>query len=66
MTTLDDYPILRTVREADHPDLNWLVKPGECVQYFRRTEVPIRTEWHKQWVPISAGEAYEIARRRGE
>jgi hypothetical protein len=29
MTTLDDCQILRTVREADHPDLNWLVKPGE-------------------------------------
>jgi hypothetical protein len=63
MTTLDDYPILRTVRDANLLDLNWLVKPGEAVQYFRRTEVPIRTEWHRQWVPISAGEAYEIARR---
>lgn len=66
MTDLDQFPILRTVRDADLPDLTWLVKPGEAVQYFRRVDVPIRTEWHKQWQPISSAEAYEMARRKQE
>ena len=64
MTTLDDYPILKTVRDADRPDLNWMHKPGEQVRYYKRIATIKDAPWQARWLEVSAGEAYDIARRK--
>jgi len=62
-TTLDQFPILKTVRESGCPELSWLAKPGESVRYYKRVPSWAGATWDQQWEEITAAEAYEIAGR---
>ena len=57
------HPIPKIVRESNCPRLNWLLKPGERVRYFKAVEPRKGDEWHERWIEIPASEAYDIAER---
>jgi len=61
MNTPNQHPIPAIVRESQCPDLNWMLKPGERVRYYRRAELAeARADL---WVEISASDAYAMAER---
>jgi len=63
MTDLNQYPILRQIREADPAitaDLNWLIMPGERPRFYRGYQVAEGT----RWVEISGSQVLDLLDQR--
>jgi hypothetical protein len=64
MTDLNQYPILRQLREADPAitaDLNWLIMPGERVRYYRGYACADGV----RWAEISGSQVTDLLIQRG-